>query len=340
MTTSLLSTCGSLPQRLYHWLSRRCSSQQWTIDRASIRQQAYPGLRPRVLLSRDLCLHFSLSFDKIPAGKRNQALQQQLLLLSPFAEPGHYACWQGSRAQLWIWDQAALRERLPASDRYSTLPDSALSLAFPLHTGERLVAGLHGREWQRWQSQQLLDSRWHVTPVTADSQLQLDLTQRSPLQSADRQLLQQLGAGAGAALLLAGLLLQTGAWLDLNRQRHSLQEQLAGLEEGNQLQAQARRRALQDRQLWQLRQDLLRASQSELIARLGQALPPSAGLWQRYDYQPGRLQIFLHDPSPDPRDYVRRLDATGLLGGVQVQPEARNDMVTLQATPLPDRSAR
>ncbi|MFD2405993.1 hypothetical protein ACFSVK_09810 [Azorhizophilus paspali] len=134
--------------------------------------------------------------------------------------------------------------------------------------------------------------------------------------------------------------MQGGAWLDLNRQRHDLREQLAGLEEDNQLQTQARRRALQDRQLWQTRRDLLQGSQSELIARLGQALPSSAGLWQRYDYQPSRLQIFLRDPSPDPRDYVKRLDATGLLGGVQVQPEARNDMVTLQAIPLPDRSVR
>ncbi|MGV6474956.1 hypothetical protein [Azotobacter vinelandii] len=340
MITPSFSVCGSLPQRLYHWLFRRCSSQQWTIDRDSIRQQPYPGLRPRVLLSRGLCLHFSLNFDKIPAGKRDQALRQQLLLLSPFAEPGHYACWQDARAQLWIWDQAALRQRLPASDRYSTLPDSALSLDFPLHEGERLVAGLHGQEWQRWQNRQLIDSRWHATPESGDNLLRLDPVQRTPLQAADRQLLQQLAFVACTALLLVGLLLQGGAWLDLNRQRHDLREQLAGLEEDNQLQAQARRRALQDRQLWQTRRDLLQGSQSELIARLGQALPPSAGLWQRYDYQPGRLQIFLRDPSPDPRDYVKRLDATGLLGGVQVQPEARNDMVTLQAIPLPDRSVR
>ncbi|MFC0710441.1 hypothetical protein [Azorhizophilus paspali] len=291
-------------------------------------------------MSRGLCLHFSLNFDKIPAGKRDQALRQQLLLLSPFAEPGYYVCWQDARAQLWIWDRAALRQRLPAGDRYSTLPDSALSLDIPLHEGERLVAGLHGQEWQRWQNRQLIDSRWHATPESGDDLLRLDPVQRTPLQAADRQLLQQLAFVACTALLLAGLLLQGGAWLDLNRQRHDLREQLAGLEEDNQLQTQARRRALQDRQLWQTRRDLLQGSQSELIARLGQALPSSAGLWQRYDYQPSRLQIFLRDPSPDPRDYVKRLDATGLLGGVQVQPEARNDMVTLQAIPLPDRSVR
>ncbi len=309
------------------------------VDRQQIRQQPYPGLRPRLLLSRDLCLHFSLDFDRIPAGKRPQALQQQLPLLSPFAEPGHYVAWQGGRAQLWLWDQAALAARLPEAARCSVLPDSALSLTAPLDEGERWVAGLHGSEWQRWRGALLQDSRWQPAAPLGEPPQSLDLTQRSPLQAVDHLLLQQLGLGASAALLLAALLLQGGAWLDLYRQHASLQEEFSSLEDGNQLQAQARRRAQQARQLWQARQALLGNRQSELIARLGQDLPDTAGRWQRYDYQPGRLQLFLHDPSPDPRDYVRRLDATGLLGDLQVQPEPRNDMVTLQATPL-DRSAR
>ena len=96
----------------------------------------------------------------------------------------------------------------------------------------------------------------------------------------------------------------------------------------------ARRRALQSRDRWLTRQALFTHSQSELIARVGEALPSSASLWQRYDYQPGRLQIFLLDPSPDPRDYVRRLDETAMVDSVQVQPEPRNGMVTLQAVPF------
>jgi hypothetical protein len=322
---------SSLVLRLNSWLVRRCSSTQWMIDRHSIQQQPYQGLRPRALLARDLCLHFSLSFDKIPAGKRNQALQQQLLLLSPFTEPGHYVGWQGGRAQLWLWDQAALRARLPACDRYSIVPDSALSLAQPLADGERLISGLHGCEWQRWQNQQLLDSRWQAKPDAAP--LPLDLTQRTPLQVADRQLLQQMGLGACAALLLALLLVQSGAWLDLDLQKQALQAQLSELENDNALQIQARNRAVQAKQRWLSRQGQFGIDQSQLIAKLTNALPESSGLWQRYDYQPGRLQIFLRDPKPDPRNYVQRLDATGLLTGVQVQLEQRNDMVTLQAIP-------
>lgn len=295
-----------------------------------------------MLLSRELSLHFILDLGKVPASKRTQALQQQLLLLSPFSEPGHYASWQGGRAQLWIWDQAALLQRLPQAARYSVLPDSALSLLQPLDEGERLIQGIHGYELQRWRDHHLLDSRWSATaqPHAQLPLFDLDLTQRSPLQAADRQLLQGIALAGMTGLLLAGLLIQAGSWLSLDRQQQHLASQLEQLEEGNQLQAQARRRALQSRDLWLTRQALLDHSQSELIARIGEALPASANLWQRYDYQPGRLQIFLRDPSPDPRDYVRRLNATGLVGDVQVQPEPRNDMVTLQAAPLADGQRR
>lgn len=294
-----------------------------------------------MLLSRELCLHFTLDLGKLPAGKRSLALQQQLLLLSPFSQPGHYASWQHGHAQLWIWDQAALLQRLPQAAQYSVLPDSALSLGQPLAAGERLVAGINGYEWQRWRGNRLLDSRWSQAADTsphADGApacvLELDLPQRSPLQAADRRLLQSVALAGLAALLLAGLLIQAGAWLSLDRQQQKLAAKLEQLEEGNQLQAQARRRALHSRDLWLTRQALLGHSQSQLIARIGAALPASSNLWQRYDYQPGRLQIFLRDPSPDPRDYVRRLNATGLVSDVQVQPEPRNQMVTLQATPL------
>ncbi|MEZ3183631.1 hypothetical protein HZR81_01610 [Pseudomonas sp. LM13] len=270
----------------------------------------------------------------MPASKRAQALRQQLLLLSPFANPGHYANWQAGRAQVWIWDQAALLERLPQAARYSVLPDSALSLNSPLLDGERLVAGIKGLEWQRWRDGQLDDSRWAAHHTTELPTHELDLSQRSPLQAADRQLLQNLGMASVATALLAALLIQIGAWLDLSRSQEQLTAQLAELEEGSQLQAQARRRALQSRDRWLTRQALFTHSQSELIARVGEALPSSASLWQRYDYQPGRLQIFLLDPSPDPRDYVRRLDETTMVDSVQVQPEPRNGMVTLQAVPF------
>jgi len=287
-----------------------------------------------VLLSRDSCLYFCLDFSRIPAGKRNQALQQQLLLLSPFAQAGHYIIWSAGWAQLWIWDQASLLARLPQAARYSVLPDSALSLATPLEEGERLLRGIHGHEWQRWLEGRLADSRWSQGVDAALPVHDLDLARRSPLLAAEREFLQGIAFAGSAVALLAALLIQCGAWLDLSQRHAQMAAQVDVAEQGSALQAQARRRVMQGRDLWHARQQLFVNSQSELIARVVEALPDSARHWQRYDYQPGSLQIVLQDPSPDPRDYVSRLSASGLLGNVQVQPEARNDMVTLRAVPF------
>lgn len=325
---------SSLATRLKQWISRRWTSQQWMVDRLNIRQQVYAGIRPRVLLSRDSCLYFSLDFSRIPAGKRKQALQQQLLLLSPFPHVGHYVSWHAGWAQLWIWDQASLVARLPQASRYSVLPDSALSLGTAFSDGERLLGGIRGYEWQRWQSGRLSDSRWSPQADASLPGHTLDLYLRSPLQAAERELLYAVACAGSAAVLLASLLIQCGAWLDLSQRHVKLAVELSTAEQNSELQAQARRRVLQGRDLWQARQRLFVNSQSELIARVGEALPDSASLWQRYDYQPGSLQILLQDPKPDPRDYVSRLSASGLLGNVQVQPEARNDMVTLRAVPF------
>lgn len=213
------------------------------------------------------------------------------------------------------------------------MPDSVLSLAMPLLEGERYVEGVQGSEWQRWRNNQLIDSRWQPATPSAVNSLTLNLGQRSPLQAVDRASLQQLALILASGLLLIGLLLQAGGLLSLHQQQQQLQQQLSDLVDDNQLQAQARRRSQQARKLWQARQSLLSASQSNLIAQLGQVLPDSAGLWQRYDFQPSRVQIFLRDPNPDPRDYVTRIGGTGLLNEVQVQPET-NGMVTLQATPV------
>lgn len=243
--------------------------------------------------------------------------------------------WQGSRAQVWIWDQDALLERLPQASSLSIVPDSALSLTPPPSDGEHFVQGLHGWEWQRWRAEKLIDSRWESHPPQNSTYIPLDSSQTSPIQAADRQLYEQLAFAGIAALLSGWLLLQAGAWLDLRLTESDLHEQLLSLEEANEMQARARRKAQQSRELWLTRQALLRNSQSQLITNLSRALPPSAGIWQRYDYQPGRLQLLLKDPSPSPRDYVRRLADTGLLSNVQVQPEPLNQMVLLKATTFP-----
>lgn len=312
-----------------HWLQRRLSSNQWLVERNNIITARCEGFRPRVLLSRGLCLYYLLDLGKIPATRRTQALRQQVRLLSPFAEPGHYVRWQGGHAQLWLWDQAALLARLPQAAHATLLPDSAL--AEPRAEGECWLKGLDGAEWQCWQQGRLTDSRWQPAAPAGAQTRPINTQQAAPLQAADRRLLVQLALCGVAAILTLSLLLQTGGALSLWQQQQQLQTDLATLEQDGQLQFQARRRAQQTLAQWQARQALQRPPQLEFIQLLAAAVPDNASFWQRYHFEPGQLQLQLRDDKPDPRDYVRRLSGVPGISNVQVRLDPGNERVVVQA---------
>lgn len=315
--------------RLLPWLQRRLTSHQWLIDRNTISQDRCQGIRSRVLVSRSLCLYYIQDLARVPAARRQQALIQQVRLLSPFEQPGFYVRWQGATAQLWLWDQAALELRLPQAAMFTVLPDS--SLADSKKDAECWLAGVNGVEWQQWQNGILQDSRWQsVAPAEVLPQ-PLALDKVAPLQAADKQQLLHWGLAAIAASLVLVLLLQAGGALSLWRQQQVMQNELVNLNQSGQLQFQARRKAQQALAQWQARQALYGPMQLDFIQQLAAAVPEEATFWQRYQYEPGRLQLQLKDDNPDPRDYVRRLNQISGISNVQIQLDPGNKSVTVQA---------
>lgn len=271
--------------------------------------------------------------------------------------------------QLWLWDQAALVARLPDAEHGLVLPDSALSplgtsadittdIAIePNHdhkhnTGQLLdgvyfLQGISGQEQQAWQQGELTDSRWVKNSAleqnrSADGRLiVLDLHRAAPLQATDKRLFGHLALGCVATILLATLLLQAGGVLSLWQQQQGLETSVSQQHEQNQLQQQAMRRALSARERWLSRQALLeQAGQLSYVQALAKVLPAEASFWQRYSYEPGRLQLLLIDSKPDPRDYVRIIGGLPNTRNVQVQLDSANQRVTVQAdltaaSPLP-----
>lgn len=281
------------------------------------------------MLSRGLCLYYSLDLAKIPATRRHQALTQQVRLLSPFAEPGFYVRWQAGVAQLWLWDQAALEARLPQAGSIAVLPDSAL--AEPKADGECWLAGIQGVEWQQWQQGRLQDSRWQPDAPATTRLCRLNLDQAAQLQAADRQQLVHWGFGCASLVLILSLCIQAGGMLNLWQQQQRMQAELIRLNSSSQAQFAARRQALQARAQWQARNRLVQPSQLGFIQQLASTLPEQAHFWQRYQYEPGRIELQLKDEAPDPRDYVRRLSAVAGINNVQVQLDPGNERVVLQA---------
>lgn len=341
-------------------MQQRWQVEQWLVDREQITPSTTRGWRARVLLSRSLCLFYCQDLSHIPATRRPAALAQQIKLLSPFAKPGFYASWQGGKVQLWLWDQAALFARVPQAEHCLVLPDSALS---PLGKGEESQAnegeeqavvdntahnqlhgiyslqGINGQEQQTWHQGELKESRWvkgcaelNQNRLNNERVIVLNLSRAAPLQAADKRLLGHLVLGVMACVLLAILLLQTGGVLSLWQQQQGLEQVMQLQNEQNKVQRQAMRSATNVRELWLARQTLLQQpSQVGYLQQLGAVLPSEASIWQRYRYEPGRLQLLLTDPTPDPRDYVRIISRLPNTTNVQVQLDPAHQTVTIQA---------
>lgn len=329
-----LLTRSPLANRLSGWWWRHYSSPQWLVDREQIHTESYPGWRPRVVLSRSLCLFFTCDLARVPKHRRARALPQQVALNAPFAEPGHHVIWYGATACVWVWDQAALQARLPQSVRYQVVPDSALAPAWP--GNERQLAGLQGGEWQRWQGGVLCDSRW--LPDANPAAAPLVLSRRTPLRARDRLLLGHLGCALVAWCLLLGALWQVGASWRVISQVKQLSAQVSADGEGLLATRHARQRAEAMRRQFGARLGLFAPGQSLALPQLMDKLPATVTLLAQYDYQPQRVQLLLTDSRPDPRDYVNRLEGITIndrrLHNVQVQLES-NQRVRLQADLAP-----
>lgn len=282
------------------------------------------------MLARSLCLYYLWDLARVPAARRNSALQQQVTLHAPFTEPGFYVRWQGGMAQVWVWDQAALCSRLPEAAHTAVVPESLLSM--PGTEGERMLKTMQGAEQQHWQNGTLQDSRW-LAQVPAGAQA-LDFQARTPLQAADRQQLHTLALAGVALLMMLALLWQGGAALRQWQQLQTYQSQLQQQDDSVLRALHARRQAEQLRRQYAARQPLLQPGQAYMLPALLARLPETVTELRQYQYQPGRVQLTLVDSNPDPRDYVTRLDDHTLgavrLAAVQVQLE-RNDQLRLQA---------
>lgn len=294
-----------------------------------------------MVVARSLCIFISCDLSAVPKARREQALKQQVILQTPFTEPGYHVRWYQGRAAVWIWDQTALVARISEAKRYQVLPESVLAPP-PLpgqrqqREWQRYLHGQQGYEWQSWQNGWLKDSCWlSVLQPDASAVIQLSFDQASPLAPEDRQLLGHLACGVIVLLLLACVTWQLGAWFRLEQKTNELLVELDSADKRLITARHARQRAEGLRRQYEARLGLLGEGQSHTLPQLIELLPASVSMLQQYDYQPLRLQLLLQDKSPDPREYVRRLEGMTLNGqrlhNLQVKLEGNGTLVRLQA---------
>lgn len=305
---------------LNHWWWHLYSQPQWLVERREVRFGTYPGWRPRIVLSRALCLFYRWDLRQVPITRRNKALQQQVQLHSPFVSSNFYVRWHGTEAEVWVWDHALLLARLPPeSQRCKTIiPDSILAPISP--RDERKLVGLDSVEWQSWRDGGLVDSRLIIDGVGDE---QCDFAMRTPLQSADREWMIFILASIFGGILLVSLLFQTGVALRHWQGLSQLEAQIAIQDESIVTQQQAKIRAERFRQQLVARSNLLQSDRVELVNIILAKMPLSVTRIQQLELRPDRIEMTLQDEMPDPKGYVIAFEglkvSTFHLQNVQVQ---------------------
>lgn len=112
----------------------------------------YGGLLGRqAVISRGLCLYRVFDLERVPAGRRQDALGLKIAAWAPGGYTAHYAGWVGGQAHVWSWDPSRVDARGKA------VPETALH---PSGDGVRLVCCIDGFEGQYWADGTLRKAHW------------------------------------------------------------------------------------------------------------------------------------------------------------------------------------
>ncbi|WP_152625270.1 hypothetical protein [Cellvibrio sp. OA-2007] len=126
----------------------------------------------RLIIPRQYLFYLYIDLTAVPNALRNNLIQQRLQQASPFSHPASWVVQEAGRAQIWFWDESAIRSR---RERDPALPTSVLPetlLQAPFEQGFRIQTCLFGWELQYWDAGNLRHTRW--LPQWPDARAQAD----------------------------------------------------------------------------------------------------------------------------------------------------------------------
>ncbi|EIJ43496.1 hypothetical protein BegalDRAFT_2655 [Beggiatoa alba B18LD] len=295
------------------------------------------------IIGRCLCHYHLFDLSDVPSHRWETVLTLKIRQWSPFSQYQCFITWQGTYAQVWVWEQAPYQEALTqqAVKPSITLPESVL-YARPKTEGARLLACLTGVEGQVWQNGILIGSRWwsnpptllewqrfqraHALPLshqipTVENPPLLEKTWAKTHQLFSSTLLRQERVWF---VLAGGLFIGLISWQGVNIWRW--QQGLTTLKtEIDTLMGQAspileaRTATLADQQrLTQLLALNKQPSQLTLMAQVAETLPQKVKLVD-WSYQTGRLKFTIEATAIDPRFYVEAFQALPNFHEVQTE---------------------
>ena len=154
-------------------LQRRFSNKPNVIQtRGGATRLATQSMHPHWVVGRDLCMYRCESFERVPPGKRRQALALKLPVWSPFDRTGHHSVWAGGVAMVWIWNAEEIEAERGAGQHVAladvrVLPETVF--APKSADGTVLQACREGYELQHWHDGLLRDSYWLAERPSEDT---------------------------------------------------------------------------------------------------------------------------------------------------------------------------
>ncbi len=297
-------------------------------------------------------------FEHVPKAKRASALAHQVPMWSPFGRTAHHCVWSGARAMVWYWDADLVSEQQAqaAADVQALSPAQWPVLPEPVflarqEDGAFLRHCQSGVELQCWQGGVLEQSTWYPgEPEPAQVLGFLDrhdyggsLTHSTepevyfPEPWASTRTPGEWLLANEWRLALASMLLLTCAiiwqegryWRAVTLTAAAAAEFEALQEEVGPLLA-ARSEVLKLRQANERLAGLVQTpSQALLMSLVDAALPNSEAIFKEWHYQQGELRIIVEDPSMNPIEYVRSLEAQPLFTSVRAEQGRRRNQVEL-----------
>lgn len=306
-----------------------------------------PGPRQWVI-ARSLCLHRVFLLGDIPPEARKNALNIRIRQWTPFTDTGSYVVWSGETAQVWIWDESKRREAAKAAgaDISRMLPETVLRQPSDNDT-LRLISCADGFEAQIWKHGILSASHWWANRLPMKEWIRFlvahDLDPRIKVpapetaewlnrpwgKTADRNLLsdfprEKLWVSLAMAMLIFVLIWQGVSVCRWHRGLAVIQERIDILSQEAEPVLEARNQAEKYRQIAEHLISLATApAQLELMAAVGEKIPPKKARLAEWHYNQGNLIFTLKGENLDPRYYVKNYQALPRFKEVTAEPGTR-----------------
>lgn len=311
------------------------------------------------VVGRDCCTFRTVEIGNVPASKIDAVVRSQVTAISPFKIPGSWHYVQGGRATVWMWDEQERLAKAAALDfdvsDYVVLPESCFA---EQSVGVQLVESLAGGVFAQYRKGEelLAESWWPGPPSTLEwrsflrgsgqpfavppqpTSLAVDQLSAWPgirtqgLASRSIESLLMFATVAVFVFLLSFQLMGSARlWLAVN----ASQQQTETVTESNQSVIGLRDEALMLRDTVRVLNQLKKTGQLQLMERIADNLPASAGRLIVWRLQGASLEFIVEDQAPDLEAYVSRLQDVPTLSQIGVEPLTRTGEVKILATVTP-----